>query len=248
MSLTSRMVKMKDSEPLYPLLALSRLRMASDGKGIKTLIAGAGCPLRCRWCINKRMLREAPAENITAEDLIGRLKVDDLYFRATGGGVTFGGGEPLLHAAFLRRFRECRPPEWLVSAETSLAVPEEQVRMAAGAVDEWIVDCKDMDPDIYHRYTGGNAELMKSNLRFLLETAGPDRIIVRVPLIPGYNTPEDQNRSADALRAMGVKELDLFNYVIREKPAPRIPPPDRELAGVPRPMDWDEPNDGGWNF
>ena len=91
--------------------------------------------------------------------------------------------------------------------------------MAAGAVDEWIVDCKDMDPVIYQNYTGGNAELMKNNLRFLLETAGPDRITVRVPLIPEDNTPEDQARSADLLRTMGVRNLDLFSYVIREKKA-----------------------------
>ncbi len=204
------------TEPLYPLLGLARLRMASDGKGIKTLIAGAGCPLKCRWCINKRLLREAPAENVTAETLTERLKIDDLYFRVTGGGVTFGGGEPLLHTAFLRRFRECCPPEWVITAETSLAVPEDQVRMAAEAVDEWIVDCKDTDPVIYHAYTGGDADRMIANLRFLLETAGPERITVRVPLIPDYNTPEAQNRSAELLRGMGVKTLDIFSYTIRE--------------------------------
>ena len=228
------------SEALYPLLGLARLRMALDGKGIKTLIAGAGCPLHCRWCINKRLLREAPAENVAAETLVERLKIDDLYFRVTGGGVTFGGGEPLLHAAFLRRFRECCPQEWQITAETSLAVPVEQVRMAANAVDEWIVDCKDMDPEIYHNYTGGDAERMKANLRFLLETAGPERIIVRVPLILEYNTPEDQERSAELLRGMGIKTLDLFSYTIREDPAERKKSPDPELAGVPRLKEQDE--------
>ena len=46
---------------IFPLLALSRLRMGTDGKGVTTLIAGAGCPLRCRWCINKTLLASAPA-------------------------------------------------------------------------------------------------------------------------------------------------------------------------------------------
>jgi pyruvate formate lyase activating enzyme len=50
------------NEPLYPLLGVSRLRMGTDGTGVTTLIAGAHCPLRCRWCINKRLLREAGAE------------------------------------------------------------------------------------------------------------------------------------------------------------------------------------------
>ena len=132
------------AEPLYPLLSLTRLRMGIDGTGVVTLAAGAGCPLNCRWCINKRLLREAPAEMVTAEELLERVRVDDLYFRATGGGVTFGGGESLLHAAFLKRFRELCPAEWHLSAETSLAVPPEQARLAAGVIDAFIVDCKDM--------------------------------------------------------------------------------------------------------
>ena len=204
------------AEPLYPLLGLSRLRMGTDGTGVTTLIAGAGCPLRCRWCINRELLREAPAENVTAAELIGRVRIDDLYFRATGGGVTFGGGESLLHAAFIRRFRELCPAEWTISAETSLAVPRENLEAVLGAVDLFIVDCKDMDAEIYRRYTGADGARMKENLRLLLDRAGPEKLLVRVPLIPRFNTPEDQKRSAETLRAMGVERLDLFDYVIRE--------------------------------
>ena len=204
------------AEPLYPLLGLARLRMGVDGEGVTTLIAGQGCPLRCRWCINASLLREAPAESVTAAELMERVRLDDLYFRATGGGVTFGGGEALLHAAFIRRFREICPGEWKISAETSLAVPRENVEIAADAVDLFIVDCKDMDGEIYRRYTGGDAAPMRENLRFLLESVGPERVLVRVPHIPQYNTPENQRRSADALRAMGATRLDLFEYVIRE--------------------------------
>ncbi len=204
------------AEPLFPLLSLSRLRMGTDGAGITTLAAGAGCPLRCRWCINARLLCEASAEELTAEELLARLRIDDLYFRATGGGVTFGGGESLLHAVFIRRFRQLCPAEWRISAETSLAVPREMAETALEAVDLFIVDCKDMDREIYRRYTGGDGARMEENLRFLLEKAGPERVLVRVPRIPGYNTPDDQKRSAEKLRAMGVERLDLFDYVIRE--------------------------------
>ena len=204
------------AEPLYPLLGLSRLRMGTDGTGVTTLIAGAGCPLRCRWCINEELLREAPAENVTAAELIGRVKIDDLYFRATGGGVTFGGGESLLHAAFIRRFRELCPAEWTISVETSLAVPRENLEAVLGAVDLFIVDCKDMDAEIYRRYTGADGTRMKENLRLLLDRAGPEKVLVRVPLIPRCNTPEDQKKSAEALRAMGVERLELFDYVIKE--------------------------------
>ena len=202
------------NEPLYPLLSLVRLRMGTDGSGVTTLVAGAGCPLHCRWCINARLLAEAPAEMVTAEALLKRVKIDDLYFRATGGGICFGGGESLLHTDFIRCFREIAPAEWRITVETSLAVPAENVLGAVDAVDTFIVDCKDMDPGIYHRYTDGDSTLMTENLRRLLQKAGPDRILVRVPLIPQYNTAEDQARSAELLRKMGVKRLDLFSYVV----------------------------------
>ena len=205
------------SEPLYPLLSLVRLRMGTDGSGVTTLVAGAGCPLHCRWCINARLLAEAPAEMVTAEALLKRVKIDDLYFRATGGGICFGGGESLLHTDFIRCFREIAPAEWRITVETSLAVPADNVLGAVDAVDAFIVDCKDMDSGIYHLYTGGDSTLMTENLQLLLQKAGPDRILVRVPLIPQYNTAEDQARSAEILREMGVRRLDLFSYVVPDR-------------------------------
>ena len=202
-------------EPLYPLLTVSRLRMGTDGIGVTTLVSGAGCPLGCRWCINKRLLEKAPARQVTAAELLDQVKIDDLYFRATGGGITFGGGESLLHAAFIRRFREICPEEWKIRVETSLAVPAEQVETVLDAADEFIADCKSMDPEIYRRYTGKDCSPMKNNLRILLEGPGPERVTVRVPLIPEYNTKEDQTRSAELLWSMGFTKLDLFDYVIR---------------------------------
>ena len=200
----------------YPLLALARLRMGTDGEGITTLVAGAGCPLHCRWCINERLLREAAAEQITAAQLLERVRIDDLYFRASGGGITFGGGEPLLHAEFLRQFRFLAPAQWKIRLETSLAVPAEKVLPAVEAADEFIVDCKDMNPEIYRRYTGGDQSLMVSNLRCLLPLIGAERILVRVPLIPNYNTAADQANSVSSLKALGITRFDLFPYIIRK--------------------------------
>ena len=195
------------AEPRYPLLSLSRLRMEIDGPGVTTLVAGAGCPLHCRWCINKTLLRDAPAEQVSAGELTERLRV---------GGVCFGGGEALLHAAFLRRFRAVCPSEWRIYAETSLQVSPELLRLSFGAVDAYIVDCKDMDREIYRRYTGGDGALMEENLRALLDAVGPDRVLVRVPLIPGYNSMEDQQRSVEKLERMGVRRIDRFSYLVRD--------------------------------
>ena len=163
-------------EPLFPLLRLFRLRMGTDGAGVTTLAAGAGCPLDCRWCINREILKKGKPEPVTARTLYERAAVDDLYFRATGGGVTFGGGESLLHAAFIRAFREICGDAWRLMAETSLAVPWELVETVAGAVDEFMVDCKDLDGERYRRYTGGDVRCMADNLERLLAAVGPEQI------------------------------------------------------------------------
>ena len=201
-------------EPLYPLLHLSRHRLGTDGVGVTTLVAGAGCPLQCRWCINARLLREAPAEQVTAEELLNRVRIDDLYYRATGGGITFGGGEALLHAEVIRRFRELCPSDWRIVVETSLAVAPEALNAVLGTVDEYIVDCKDLNPVRYASYTSGDAALMTANLRRLLSSVSPDQILVRVPLIPDFNTLKDQAENAAALQKMGAVRLDLFSYII----------------------------------
>lgn len=199
-------------EPLYPLLAVSRHRMGTDGTGVTTLVAGAGCPLSCRWCLNRDLLATGKPRPITARELYDRVAIDDLYFLATGGGVTFGGGESLLHAGFISAFRAVCGSAWRITAETSLAVPWRQAAEASEVVDEFIVDCKDMDDGRYRRYTGGDGAVMRENLRKLADTVGPERLVVRVPLIPEYNTEADQARSAELLREMGITRLDLFSY------------------------------------
>ncbi len=202
------------AEPLYPFLTMARLRMELDGEGVTTLVAGAGCPLSCEYCINKKLLA-GKGTPLTPQELFEKVKIDDLYFQATGGGVTFGGGEALLHADFIRAFRALCGNRWRLYVETSLSVPREQVDLAAQCADGFIVDIKDMDPEIYRAYTGREAVLAHDNLKHLLSLTGPERILVRVPLIPRYNTPEAQAHSLRQLRAMGFTRLDPFPYILR---------------------------------
>ena len=206
---------MSMQKPSFPLLSISRHRLGIDGQGVTTLVAGASCPLHCKWCINKDIIKKNAAEMVSPEELYERVRGDDLYFQATGGGVTFGGGESMLQAAFFAPFREICGDSWRLNAETSLAVPHSLVELAEQTIDEFIVDCKDMNPEIYHAYTGGDQALMESNLRFLIEKAGPERVVVRVPLIPEYNTEEDQQNSVNRLKELGVTRFDVFQYVCR---------------------------------
>ena len=80
------------------LIGVSRHRIGVDGEeGVTTLVAFHGCPLRCQYCLNPKALSSNGVwKRYTPEELYNHVKQDDLYFRATGGGVTFGGGEPLI--------------------------------------------------------------------------------------------------------------------------------------------------------
>ncbi len=202
-----------------PIISCSRLRMQTDGQGITTLVCFHGCPLRCRWCINPFSFREdTRRELLTAQLLYDRVKIDQLYFLATGGGVTFGGGEPLLYARFLQEFRDICGDRWHLCAETSLAVPPELAAIASQCIDHFYVDCKDTDPNIYRSYTGKDNALLLQNLKMLLQTVGPDRITVRLPLIPGFNTEENRAVSRARLSAMGIRNFDLFSYTVKAFP------------------------------
>ena len=201
--------------PRFPLCFLDRLRMATDGQGVTALVGAYGCPLSCRLCVNPYTWREGTRfEWVTPEELYDRVKQDNLYYLATGGGVTFGGGEPLNHADFIAAFRAVCPREWHLCAETSLHVPAENVRTAAGCVDHFFVDIKDTDPEIYRAYTGRDNRLVLENLSLLLSLTGPDRVTVRVPLIPGYSDEAARERSLSLLTSMGVTRTDCFTYKI----------------------------------
>lgn len=201
---------------VFPTAAISRLRMATDGEGITTLVCAWGCPLRCRYCLNKFTWDESTkVRRYTPQELYDKVRLDSLYFEATGGGVTFGGGEPLLYADFFPEFRTLCGSKWKLYAETSLCVPEKNVRIAAQAMDGFIVDIKDTEPDIYRAYTGQDGSTALNNLRLLVTLVDLAKIRVRLPLIPGYNTEENREGSEAILREMGITDIDKFDYIIR---------------------------------
>jgi pyruvate formate lyase activating enzyme len=193
--------------------------MATDGAGVTALVGAYGCPLQCKLCINPQTWQgrsdgKPPFERVTPTELYDRVKIDNLYYLATGGGVTFGGGEPLLHTDFITAFRAVVPKEWRIYAESCLNIPEENLRAAARVVDHFFIDIKDMNPAIYRAYTGKDNTLVKANLALLLSLVGAHRITVRVPSIPDFNTEADTEASVRELQAMGVTSLDRFAYKI----------------------------------
>lgn len=197
-------------------IGIRRHRLVTDGEGVTTLAAFWGCPLRCRYCLNPYCLDESfKGEMLTPQALYDRVRIDDLYFRASGGGITFGGGEPLLRIPFLREFRTLCGDAWRLYAETSLNVPFAAVQAAAELFDGFIVDIKDTDPTIYRRYTEQDNAQMLQSLAWLISAVGTDRVLVRLPLIPDFNTEDDRQRSRALLKRMGVTRFDELTYLIK---------------------------------
>lgn len=197
-----------------PIAAISRHRIETDGEGVTTLVVFHGCPLRCRWCLNPQTWCEGSTfRPMAPQQLLMSVRIDDLYFRATGGGVTFGGGEPALRSRFIEEFRRICPDEWKINIETSLNVPQEHIRRLSGLIDEWVIDIKDMNPAIYKEYTGMDNEKVIANLKFLEAEGLSGRCRIRIPLIPDFNTDADRDCSISLLRTMGFMKFDRFEYI-----------------------------------
>lgn len=136
-----------------PLIGICRHRLSTDGQGVTTLVAFHGCPLRCRYCLNEQCLTpDGVWQQMDAQQILDEVMIDDLYFKATNGGVTFGGGEPLLRSDEIVTFCLMKPADWHIAIETSLNVDLRHLQAVAPYIDHYIIDVKDMNPNIYRRY------------------------------------------------------------------------------------------------
>ena len=204
------------SEITAPFIAINRHRLTTDGEGVTTLVGFHGCPLHCEYCLNPQCLQaDGVWCRLTPGELYSEVEIDDLYFVATGGGICFGGGEPLLRSEFIKAFAEIMNPEWKLTIETSLNVPLKNVKAIASLVQMWYVDIKDMNPDIYKAYGCKENKQVVSNLQWLAANGYADKVIIRLPLIPEYNTDEDRQMSQQQLEKMGFTNFDKFNYIVR---------------------------------
>lgn len=201
-----------------PIFAVSRLRMNTDGSGITTLVAFMGCPLKCRYCLNPKC-HESIKEGddimmLTPQRLYDLVKIDNIYFQTTGGGVCFGGGEPTMYANFIKEFRQVCGDKWKITLETSLACSADDLEMLADVVDHWIVDVKSMDFAIYERYTGRPSGVSQ-NLSRLQKLVPNEKVTIKVPVIPDFN--EDRDLDADMeliLQQFGFTDVVKTTYKV----------------------------------
>ncbi len=206
-----------------PFFGLSRLRMGIDGRGVTTLVTFMGCQLRCKYCLNERCHGKVyeddgatPCKGIlmlTPQQLYDIVKKDNIYFQATGGGVCFGGGEPLEHPEFIMEFRKLCGTRWKITVETALACHPHNIELLTPIVDHWIVDIKDMNPRIREKYTGRVGD-SAHQLCYLKQYGIVDNVTIRVPHIPSFNTDEDVKRSIEQVKILGFKDIQEFEYLV----------------------------------
>ena len=123
--------------------------------------------------------------------------------------------EALLCSSFIREFKDICGIDWRLNVETSLNVSQKHLERLLDVVDYYIIDIKDMDTDRYSQYTGKDNRRVMDNLRFLLEHGKSDYILVRVPLIPHYNTITDVENNVRILKDMGVSHFDRLTYQVQ---------------------------------
>lgn len=209
-------------------MGIDRHRLNTDGRGITTLVGFHGCPLQCRYCLNDLCHKpEGALMTLTPLELYQKVLIDRIYFEATGGGVTFGGGEPALHSDFIVAFKELCGDEWNITLETSLNVPTEHILKLIPVVDDYIIDIKSLKESIYQSYTGLPLEPVIDNLQLLVAHGKASHITVRTPRIPRYNTIFDVRRSISMLRDMGIERIDSFTYITNRK---KIKKPDGRVG------------------
>lgn len=198
---------------LGSISSIGRHRFEIDGTGVRTLIVFSGCPLKCKYCINSYTWKDTEkSRNYSVSELLSKVSIDSIYFEATNGGITFGGGEPLLQAEFISEFINNAPKTWNYIVETSLSVPFDKIKLLSDKISKFVVDIKSLDSKIYQEYTSVSISLAIENLLKLKQLVGVNKIQVRVPIIPGYADEQSQKNTVEELRAYGFEDIDVFTY------------------------------------
>ncbi|MFW6052693.1 MAG: glycyl-radical enzyme activating protein [Desulfosalsimonas sp.] len=152
-----------------------------------------GCGECVAVCVNRA--REISGTVYTPRALLEEVKKDESFFRRSGGGVTVGGGEPTMQAEFAGEFLTlCRAHGFHTVMETCSMTSWEKLAPLLECLDLVYMDLKHMDAEQHRQWTGASNERILENIR---STAQSNEIILRIPVIPGFNDDE-ANISASA--------------------------------------------------
>ena len=149
---------------------------------------------------------------MTVDELYDEIESDASFFRLSGGGVTFSGGEPLVQIDFLQKIIEkCYHRNISTAIETCGHIPWENFEKVLKYVDYILYDIKHMDSKKHEELTGVTNKLILQNAKKLAERK--TNLIFRVPLIPGCTDDEkNMNSIGELTKSLSIKELHLLPY------------------------------------
>lgn len=186
-----------------------------DGPGPRTTVFLQGCPLRCTWCQNPEGQPLEGGTERTAEDVAAEIAKTADFLIASGGGVTFSGGEPLCQGDFICEVIDrlnSSIPSLTFAIETSGFASAEVYRKVVSKLDLVLQDVKFGDLAGYRQWTKIDATPIFRNLEWLKTSGVP--FVARIPTMPGVNdTPEVKTGIARLLQgAPNLERVELLPY------------------------------------
>lgn len=183
-----------------------------DGPGIRTVVFLQGCRIRCQYCHNADTWQMDGGKWMTPQQLVEMLIRYRAYYRSSGGGVTFSGGEPLLQKEFLiETLRLCKEAGIHTCIDTS--------GHGAGGYEEILeytdlvlYDVKHIEPEAYQRITGAPMAETQVFLQALQASGTP--IWIRHVVIPGITDGEEHIRALAEYckKIRNVERIELLPY------------------------------------
>ncbi|MFK3622237.1 pyruvate formate-lyase-activating protein [Corynebacterium hesseae] len=127
---------------------------AVDGPGTRMTMFMSGCPLRCQYCHNPDTMEMKVGTLERIEDVVKRIKRYKPIFKASGGGLTISGGEPLFQIAFARRvLKEVHDAGIHTTIDTSGYLGARLRDEDLDNIDLVLLDVKSGDEEIYKKVT-----------------------------------------------------------------------------------------------
>jgi len=168
----------------------------------------------CGKCIEKcpALAREMIGKKLTTEEVIKEIEKDLVFYKESGGGVTFSGGEPLGQSEFLEGLLSgCRKKKIHTAVDTSGYISWEILNKISPKVDLFLYDLKLMDNEKHKKYTGEFNELILENLKKL--SSVHNNILVRFPVIPGINDDyQNIKEIGKFLSSLKITQVSLLPY------------------------------------
>lgn len=152
---------------------------------------------KCDFCGKCTLLcshdaREICGKEYTVEETLVEILKDKEFFRASNGGVTFSGGECMLQTDFLYEIlKKCRENSIHTAVDTAGNVPWEYFEKILPYTNMFLYDVKAFTEDLHKQGTGVSNKLILENL---LRLSGKCDIIIRIPVIGGFNDDKAELR------------------------------------------------------